>query len=760
MESGLIAEGSINGLLSGSHFNRCKKIHQITALSFKTLHFKEFLKEYNESDHIGKIDVNEIEEILKNESSEREENNVSLLMLKDVIDHYDLYTQKTINGDHGCTPKFILLYVWFVELYQLFERAIRTSDLNMYIFAAYYMCSLFFTFNHQNYARWLTRNLDDLMNIEKTHPGLLIEFQNGALSIRRTANNFCRSAIDLTLEQTINANLANRLTGISAFTNSLHARQRWCETHTIRMAITTQFLEFLDIFRSSESSDNEYKNKIFNRQLKQFTEEVCKNINPFSSEINRFKLFNLSSGKAATEDISEFLLNVECNGLKQMRTFIEECQNDISRFNRPIKRNAIRNFSVEIYKTKNATGKPINETKTERNILGHVLCLALENKIDLSKILSHPLTTVPHSLAHCDGYMISNHQKGEITTLLMSQLKIQQCQQSEKLPNFDVDIFDGFNLLRSFQESPIKYGLFATFVLRRICNTSAHEIHIIFDKYDSPSPRDIDMIRRKNIYGYFTNSFEIKGPNQERNVSLAKCLANTSFKEELIKFIIDYWSKDEVIASVLGNKRVFLSFGSKCYLFSNSFEKGKILSSFQNNHMEVESKMILHIHKIRAMNIRVCVENADPILIYSLYHMQFWLNEKEIWIETGDVSKNTFQLVNVHQIFSMLSPSFINALPAWYIFSGCAYEPSFYGKGRKTCFKILQKKSEFEAAFGFLGNNSDMPNEEHIAVLEEYTCELYNNKSKNVNRARLDIFQNAYGSKERFDFKRKGIISF
>lgn len=45
--SGLLTEGSLNSFISGKHFNRCKKLHPVAALSFKSLHFKNFLNSYN-----------------------------------------------------------------------------------------------------------------------------------------------------------------------------------------------------------------------------------------------------------------------------------------------------------------------------------------------------------------------------------------------------------------------------------------------------------------------------------------------------------------------------------------------------------------------------------------------------------------------------------------------------------------------------------------------------------------------------------------
>lgn len=260
VESGLIAEGSSKGLIGGTHFNRCKRIHPIAALSIKTMHFEQFLNEYLASSHDKKLDITEVFDIIDSDAKQPQSN--TIFELNDILEQYEAYTKKTLNGDHGLTAKYAMLYVRFIDFYQLFERAIRTSDLDLFIYSAYSMCPLFFIFNHHNYARWLTRNLDNLINIETTHPGLKTEFENGAMSVRRTPKNFCRSPIDLTLEQTINANAANKLKGISAFTNSLNARHKWSETHSTRMAIITELMEFLGLNKSSEAVETSYHKEI------------------------------------------------------------------------------------------------------------------------------------------------------------------------------------------------------------------------------------------------------------------------------------------------------------------------------------------------------------------------------------------------------------------------------------------------------------------------------------------------------------------
>lgn len=272
VDSGLIADGSLKGLLQGTHFNRCKKIHPVAALSIKIQHFKTFLRVYEKRTDESNLHMSEMIEILERDSDTNIE--TTLFEMKDLLNEYSAYTKDTLNGKHGYTAKFALLYIWLIELYQMLERAVRTSDLNLYIYAAYNMCSVFFVVNHQNYARWLTRNLDELINIETTHPGLKDDFECGAMSIRRTKKNFCRTPIDLTLEQTINANAANKLRGISAFTNSLSARQKWSETHAIRTAVITELLEFLGLSKSNDINDNAYHSKQFKKQLAQFSEEL------------------------------------------------------------------------------------------------------------------------------------------------------------------------------------------------------------------------------------------------------------------------------------------------------------------------------------------------------------------------------------------------------------------------------------------------------------------------------------------------------
>lgn len=243
--------------------------------------------------------------------------------------------------------------------------------------------------------------------------------------------------------------------------------------------------------------------------------------------------------------------------------------------------------------------------KYERNILGQIVCLAMRNAVNLDSILSFPLTTVPHSLANRDGSIIRNSKGNELVSFLVARAGIEKSGRS----GHDVEVIDGFHLLSGLKDTPSKYGIFALFLLNLICKSSAHEIHIFFDKYKSPSLKDLDVKAREQIANCLPlSSIKIYGKNQERASSLAKCLLHHELRDELVKFLIQHWSTSN-ISEILGHKRVFVSFGESCHVFINGSELGKQVTSLNNTHTEIESKMIFHMNKMRANDIVVRTQN-------------------------------------------------------------------------------------------------------------------------------------------------------
>ena len=146
-----------------------------------------------------------------------------------LLEKYEEHTAKIRNGHNGATAAYWLGYVDLVDGYLLLSRACRTNDLDLFIYALDLITPVLFVTNKQNYARWMVhvRYLQNLLNIDNSHPGLGQILSKGALSVRRTKNSFARNPVNMTLEQTINADAASQLTGITAFHQNVAAKNRW-----------------------------------------------------------------------------------------------------------------------------------------------------------------------------------------------------------------------------------------------------------------------------------------------------------------------------------------------------------------------------------------------------------------------------------------------------------------------------------------------------------------------------------------------------
>ncbi|KAG5874486.1 hypothetical protein JTB14_003385 [Gonioctena quinquepunctata] len=151
------------------------------------------------------------------------------------------------------------------------------------------------------------------MKVAETHPGLEEEFKNRFFGIKRTAKPFSRQPVDLTLEQTINADAARRLTGIVQLTDSITARQRWARSHDIRSTVITNILEEVGLGKNQDISAELQPSNIkkSTEQLENFIKSFNQYINPFSHDLPMDQLFNIASGKAASIKVEKFLLNIE-----------------------------------------------------------------------------------------------------------------------------------------------------------------------------------------------------------------------------------------------------------------------------------------------------------------------------------------------------------------------------------------------------------------------------------------------------------------
>ena len=141
------------------------------------------------------------------------------------------------------------------------------------------------------------------------------------------SNTQRKTSQELTLEQTINADAASRLTGIAAFTSSADARTRWMVTHSARSSHKGHLLEMAGLKPKEDSSKELRRHRIErdHEDLSKITSFMQDTLNPFTTNSDDDNIYCLTTGKAATDGVKMDLLKCCEIGIKWCGKFKEEC---------------------------------------------------------------------------------------------------------------------------------------------------------------------------------------------------------------------------------------------------------------------------------------------------------------------------------------------------------------------------------------------------------------------------------------------------
>lgn len=751
VNAGLLASGSVSSFLTGKHFNRCKKLHPLIAVTLEILHFEFFLE--NEDIVLSSECFEYLSNFQKFDSAEDSENLISYKPvdnpeLLDVLTRYEIFRQKTLKGHHGETPKFYLMYVEMVNNYLIFERSIRTGDVELFKFILPALTSLFFTFNHQNYARYLVLYLSNLQKVNQTHPGLKIN-----IGVKRTNRPFSRRPVDFTLETTYNADAARYTKG---FSNSVAVRTRWAMSHSVRTQVTSFVLSGALLKRLDEVT-TDLKDSNIKRsaaQIDNLKKNICERLNPFSPLAKPDVLYKINTGESASVRTKDFLLEVFTLGDEQRKTFIQECSIDPTRFEKPIKKNVLETFKVKTVKKVN-NGK-IEEFKIHRDLFGRLLGISLECDLEIDKALEYPLTPVPLSLCHLDG-SINKTEKSKLVPLLLDRDL-----DDKSLPNeLDAVIIDGFFFLYTILEFPETFGEISHNILKKLTNYKAKNIYIVFDTYPQPSIKDYEHKIRNNLR---ETDFIIDGPKTKRPAKFLDEMKNIKFKQAFVKFLITNWTSHVHNSLIKATQTIFLSY-DKCYKYrkvADEIRVEEIDDMSCPDHEEADTRVVFYACSMPA-DSKILIKCSDTdIFIIMLSNLKHLLQpdresiDRQIWMQLG--TGNNLRNIDVCSVFVALGERFCSSLAAFHALTGNDFNPSLSRKAKLRPFKLLESSEEFQKAFIKLGDPEIISNPElyksALKVIEQFVCCLYSVKAvKTVNEARVVVFDRKYrprNEKEKF----------
>ena len=484
-----------------------------------------------------------------------------------------------------------------------------------------HIINLFVSTNHVNYSRWLSKFQLDLLNIDDTHPGLRYILEDGVFSVRRTPHQLSRCPVDLTLEQTVNADAASRQTCLVSATNNYCARLRWMLTKSSRAAFIGLVREMAGLTTKEDVTAELQPSRVRRdrRDLNKVMEHIKKSRNPFQIADSAQKiLVNLNTGKAASQAVRDCLLNVPEKGRELHNNFISECQEDLSRFERPIKKQKLLTFKDAGAKgRKKSVDRKIAELKYTRDLMGRLVVLAMKKDLDLEHVMSYPLTTVPLSLCSTDGMMA----KTDKSVLKVLENKVEQHKSPQVV---DACIIDGNILLHTLPATklPATFGGVARSYLMQAVSLSPKRVDIAFDDYPTPSVKSCERARR----GIDDSQvFVLGGPEQVRPRNFESALSSRSFKRQFPLFVAEEW-KDQSYAHIIGTRDVYLGTHGYCYHYY--VLDGQVIresvDDMVTNHEEADTLVCFHARCMdnsgETGNIVVRASDTDIAIISCTIH--------------------------------------------------------------------------------------------------------------------------------------------
>ena len=284
---------------------------------------------------------------------------------------------------------------------------------------------------------------------------------------------------------------------------------------------------------------------------------ITSTINPFQQRRHKDCLFNLKTGKEVTKVAETYLPNVMKEGKRQRHAFISECQEDTKRFEKPIRKVKVNNFTTAnfIKSNKSKQAQKLAEAKGTRDIFGRLLFLSFQQKIDVSTVIQYPLVPEPPCFTHPNGALRDN-PKSNVYKVLKGMVNTEAPQNSNAV------IADGIFLIQSNPRC-LNYSIFVQKIVSSVLKLTQHRADLYFAVYESPSIKDTKRKERGNEES--DRAFSV-GPKTKMETDMHDSLRLSCFKKEWLRFFFKE-IEDQIYASIIGSKLLYIAIDNKCKKF-------------------------------------------------------------------------------------------------------------------------------------------------------------------------------------------------
>ena len=731
VETNIVGTNSIDLVLKGKQYNRAIRALKTVYEALQRVKINTFLEWLSS---IGKSDVfkdfqesNEMKALLT--SQDRPILDKATIKFHNLFQLIDQFDQKIVDGEFGTMAMFWQSFVDMVQVLLDFIKSMRMRDWDLHLQSMRRMLPWFHAYDHVNYSRHLTYCWASQKNLHDNHPEIYEEFKRGNFSVKRSNGKFNALPPDQVIEQTINREQKGP-GGIIGISTSIAAKQRWVLTSHITAQLSLNFKSSLSLSQENQPpKDTGSKRQKFDETLVTSCIEMINQWNnPFEPSEG---IVNLSSGVTASEEIKEDLLKAKEIGERCLDEFLKSRieSGEVSLYE-PIRKQKLKTFD-------NATKKKVLKVKgtdvavkADRQTFARLLLIQQQRGIDLKKVLTYELSSLPLSLANPDGTLCKTAKSKLISILHPSIPQIQT------LPNNSTaKIFDGMVLLQKIPPNLETFGYISGYLIRKIMKDSKNATFFVTDHY---LPNSIKSMERKKRSNGGTLRIKVTRRDQARPTQLRKFFSNADNKLDLIKFLLEDWQTNPEFIPVLQGKQLFVTLKDQAYRITTSNNSLMIIDipELQSQQEEADTKIFLccfYASNIGFNTVHIITVDTD-VLVLALYYQRKL--DLAIIVEMGSGANIIIYDVSSHTFDARI----VEALPSFHALSGCDSTSSFNGIGKLKALKTLKTDDRFIDAVCSIGEELDL-SADVSEVLEEYVCQLYGEKNERViNNCRFKIF--------------------
>ena len=107
-------------------------------------------------------------------------------------------------------------YLGFVWMFLRFQRGTKENNFSLHLVPLEDMSSLFFTYDHPNYAHYTAVYTLTMLNLNKTHPGVEKLLKGNGISVYRSSIPSSKSAVDITVDDKLSISMQSHKKGLLA----------------------------------------------------------------------------------------------------------------------------------------------------------------------------------------------------------------------------------------------------------------------------------------------------------------------------------------------------------------------------------------------------------------------------------------------------------------------------------------------------------------------------------------------------------------